>query len=141
MIKRTFAVVGALAVVACAKPADAPEPPSVTVFEVMPNVALPPDGQILASEGGEEAATLLVSSPFPADTILAFYRSVLSEPPYRLINEAVTDGRTSFYVEQDGPPLWVTVEGLGAGGTLVRLAGAAVKPASGRTTPADSSGT
>ncbi|HRP07601.1 MAG TPA: hypothetical protein PLL69_03845 [Gemmatimonadales bacterium] len=139
MINRIAAMtVCGLVLAGCAKPADAPEPPPVPVFSVLPNIALPPNGQMVGTLGGEEAATLLVSSPMPADSVVDFYRDVLTRPPYRLINEAEAEGRTSFYVEQDGPSLWVTVEGLDAGGTLVRLSGAAVKPDPARTPPAGS---
>jgi hypothetical protein len=96
-------------------------------FQVLPNVALPAGGKVIGSAGGAEAASLLVSTPESADSVAEFYRDVLSRPPYRLINESVNGKVTSFYVEQDGPSLWVTVEGLEAGGTLVRLAGAAVR--------------
>jgi hypothetical protein len=53
-----------------------------------------------------------------------YYRDVLARPPYRLINESTNDGLVSFYVEQDGPSMWVAVQGLTAGGALVTVAGA-----------------
>jgi hypothetical protein len=106
---------------------DAPEEEQVPIVQVLPNIPLPPGGQPLTSERGGDAAQLLVSTPVLADSVIAFYRDLLSRPPYRLVNEATERSITSFYVEQDGPSLWVTVEGLEAGGTLVRLAGAAVR--------------
>lgn len=128
MTNRAFRVLGvALLAIACGGEPEAPEEQVLTPIQVLPNIAIPPGGSPLGSEGGSEAATLLVSTPLAADSVVGFYRNLLSEPPYRLINEATSAGRTSFYVEQDGPPLWVTVEGLTAGGTLVRLSGAAVR--------------
>jgi hypothetical protein len=41
-----------------------------------------------------------------------------------LVNESVNDGVISFFVEQNGPSMWVVVQGLDAGGSLVTLAGA-----------------
>ena len=115
----------ALVLVACA---DEPEaPPAETIIspvQVLPNVAMPPQGQVLGREGGTEAASLLMSTPVDSDSVVEYYRGVLSKPPYRLINESVNAAVTTFYVEQDGPPMWVMVEGLEAGGTLVRMSGA-----------------
>jgi hypothetical protein len=117
-----------LAAVVLAACADEPEtPPAETTLspaQVLPNIAIPPGGEAIGSEGGTEAATLLISTPMVSDSVVDFYRGVLSRPPYRLINESVNAGVTSFYVEQDGPPMWITVEGLEAGGTLVRMSGA-----------------
>jgi hypothetical protein len=118
---------GAAFLLACGGDAPPPPEPEVAVVQALPNIPLPPNGQPLASERGETAAQLLVSTPMHADSVAEFYRTLLSQPPYRLVNEATANAVTSFFVEQDGPPLWVTVEGLPAGGTLVRLAGAAVR--------------
>lgn len=112
---------------ACGTEDAPPAEDQVAIVRVLPNIPLPPGGQPLASERGGDAAQLLVSTPVAADSVVAFYRTLLSQPPYRLINEASEKGITSFYVEQEGPSLWVTVQGLEAGGTLVRLAGAAVR--------------
>ncbi len=110
----------------------------VPVVQVLPNIPLPPGGVPMASEAGGDAAQLLISTPLSADSVTSFYRNLLGKPPYRLVNEATEKSVTSFFVEQDGPSLWVTVEGLEAGGTLVRLAGAAVRDTV--VAPADSSG-
>lgn len=105
-------------------PDDNPTPPELA--KVLPNIPLPPRGEVESSEGSGNALQLLVSTPMPSDSVAEYYRGTLSRPPYRLINEATDRGTVTFYVEQDGPPLWVSVQGLEAGGTLVRLAGAAV---------------
>jgi hypothetical protein len=103
------------------------EEPIVSTAEVLPNLPLPPGGMILGTEGTGEALQLLISTPIGSDTVVAFYRSVLSRPPYILMNDNTQEGLTSFYVEQDGPPLWVTVQHLEAGGSLVRLTGVSVQ--------------
>lgn len=117
----------ALILAGCGGGDDAPAESQMPVVQALPNIPLPPEGQPLTSERGGDAAQLLVSTPLEADSVISFYRELLSRPPYRLINEATARSITSFYVEQDGPSLWITVEGLPAGGTLVRLAGAAVR--------------
>jgi hypothetical protein len=130
------------AIVLAAGCADAPETPEEQVMsplQVLPNIAVPPGGSVVSTEGGADAASVLLSTPLAVDSVLMFYRDVLSKPPYRLVNEALTGKMTSFYVEQEGPPLWVTVEGLDAGGTFIRLSGAAVKT-TGTVPPANTTG-
>lgn len=126
----------AAAALAACGPSEEPilDEPIVSMASAMPNVPLPPDGIPISSEGTGDALQLLVSTPVEADLVVAFYRETLSRAPYTLINDNVDGGVTTFYVEQagegqDGPALWVTVESLEAGGTLVRLAGAAVRQA------------
>lgn len=123
-----LAALSALLLAACGgAEQQVPEEEPIPIVQVLPNIPLPPGGQPLTSERGGDAAQLVVSTPMMADSVIAFYRELLSQPPYRLMNEATERSITSFYVEQEGPSLWVTVEGLAAGGTLVRLAGAAVR--------------
>ena len=128
----------ALTLGACTKEPEAPTETVMTPVQVLPNIAMPPGGEALGAEGGAEAASLLISTPVSSDTVVAFYREVLSRAPYRLINESLNAGTTSFYVEQDGPPLWVTVEPLEAGGTLVRMSGAVKADTSTAAPPSDS---
>jgi len=136
-ICRVAALAAVVLATACGGAPEAPEDETVmSPIQVLPNIAMPPGGSVVSSEGGVDAASLLVSTPMGVDSVLTFYRDVLSKPPYRLVNEAVTGKMTSFYVEQDGPSLWVTVEGLDAGGTFVRLGGAAVKGVTDSTPPA-----
>lgn len=140
MMKPIALVLVAAALAAgCSGDGREPEETVMTPIQVLPNLPLPGDAAVVGTEGGVDAAVLVLSTPIPGDSIAEYYRDLLSRPPYRLINEDVTNGVTSFYVEQDGPPLWVTVEPLQAGGTLVRLAGAAVKPDSAAKTAANPS--
>ena len=110
---------------ACAKNEPAPEP-TPPLAQVLPNIPLPPGATPMTSEAGGDAIRIVVSSTSPADTVIAFYRATLSAPPFRLINEAKSGSVTSFYVEQDGPPMWVTVEPVGTATSLVTIAGARV---------------
>lgn len=104
-------------------------PPSLT--EVFPNLPLPPGGQLLSSDGAGSAMQMIFSSAMPSDSIADYYRGVLSAPPYELINESINDGVVSFFVEQSGPSMWVVVQGLDAGGSLVTVAGARPRVAAG----------
>ncbi len=99
----------------------------VSIPEALPNIPLPPGGNIRGVEGEGDARQLLIATPVEADSVVEYYRELLADAPYELISESTNDGRTSFYVEQEGgQPLWVTVEGLD-GGTMVRLTGAAIR--------------
>jgi hypothetical protein len=102
--------------------AEAVEPPRLEA--VLPNMPLPPGGMALTSGSSTDAMQFLFSSPAAVDTVVAYYRDVLGKPPYRLINEATTAGVTSFYVEQDGPSMWVVVQKNGESGSMVTIAGA-----------------
>lgn len=114
-----------LAVGACADKAPVvEETPPPTMTEVFPNLPVPPMGQMVSREGAGNALQLVFATPTSADSVADYYRDVLARPPYELINEATTNGIISFFVEQDGPSMWVAVQGLEAGGSLVTVAGA-----------------
>ncbi|MEP6591163.1 MAG: hypothetical protein ABJC19_08260, partial [Gemmatimonadota bacterium] len=116
--------------------AEAVTPPRLE--QVLPNLPLPPDGMALTSENSKDAMQFVFTTPASVDSVLAYYRDVLGKPPYRLINEASTNGVTSFYVEQDGPSMWVAVQKNGDAGALVTIAGAATDSARKALPPADS---
>ena len=105
---------------ACSK--AAPKPPDIGT--VLPNLPLPPEGQPLVREGGAEAMQFLFVSPVLPDSIVAYYRTVLSTGAFRLINESKMGKSTAFYAEQDGPSIWVTVSPNGSDGSQVIIAGA-----------------
>jgi hypothetical protein len=102
--------------------AEAVEPPRLEA--VLPNIPLPPGGMALTTGSSKDAMQFLFTSPAVVDTVVAYYRDVLAKAPYRLINEATTGGVTSFYVEQDGPSMWVAVQKNGDSGSLVTISGA-----------------
>lgn len=111
-----------LAACQSSKPAD--EPVKNAGLEVLPNLPLPPGGTPLTSQSSTEAMQVIATTESPVDSVVAYYRSLLAKPPFRLINETMADSITSFYVEQDGPSLWITVQRNGPVGSLVVIAGA-----------------
>ena len=121
----TLLLASLVALAACGdKTADVPAVETPELAEVLPNLPLPPGGEVVSRDGGERALALIISTPNPDTLVVAHYRTVLGAPPFRLINEDSTAAGVSFYAEQDGPPIWVVVRGLQAGGTLVTIAGA-----------------
>jgi hypothetical protein len=94
-------------------------------LEVLPNLPLPPGGMPLTSQSSSDAMQIFAATELPVDSVLAYYRNVLAEPPYRLVNETTSDSLSAFYVEQDGPSLWITVQKNGQSGSMVVIAGAA----------------
>lgn len=131
---RTIPMLLAAAVLATAcgdKAAQEVEETPPSIAEVFPNLPLPPGGILLSQEGAGSAMQMIFSSTQPGDSIADYYREVLSAPPYELINESTNNGVVSFFVEQDGPSMWVVVQGLEAGGTLVTMAGARPRIAAG----------
>ncbi len=116
-----------LLIAACGK--DEPEtPPAMPLEQVLPNIPFPPEAEPLGSNRAENAIQLSFASSLPADSVVAYYRGVLSEAPYRLINEGKAGNVTSFYVEQDGPSMWVRVQAVDSMNSLVTIAGAKGDP-------------
>lgn len=112
-----------LAACQSSKPAEAPV--KNAGLEVLPNLPLPPGGMPVTSQSSTEAMQVIAATEMPVDSVVGYYRELLAKPPYRLINETMADSITSFYVEQDGPSLWITVQRNGPVGSLVVIAGAA----------------
>src|SRR5690606_21934634 len=82
--------VALVALAACGSDAaDAPEAERpLSAIEAFANIPLPPNGVPAGSEGTGEALQLMVTSEFEADSVSAFYRGLLTEEPYHLINES-----------------------------------------------------
>lgn len=114
-----------LALAACAEPKK-----QATISETIPNLPLPPNGELLTSEGGEEALKLHFRSAEQPGAVADYYRGVLSRAPWSLVSDVTTaDSVVSLYAEQAGPSLWVTVRKAdGAAGSFIDIAGA--KPGS-----------
>lgn len=94
-------------------------------LEVLPNIPIPPGGTILTSQSTDEALQMITVTDRSVDSVLTYYRDLLAKEPYRLVSETTTpDGMTSFFVEQDGPGLWVTVQKNGEAGSMVTIVGA-----------------
>jgi hypothetical protein len=83
---------------------------------------------MVSRAGGADALQLTVYSPAALDEVTEFYRTVLSNPPWRLVSDSKNpDGSTLLYAEHNGPPLWVRIWKLGDRGTMVELTGAVIQ--------------
>jgi hypothetical protein len=107
----------------CGKDAP-PATPAVPLEQVLPNIPFPPDAEPAGANRAEDAMQLTFASSVPADSVVAYYRTVLAQAPYRLINEGKAGNVTSFYVEQDGPSMWVRVQPVDDKNSIVTIAGA-----------------
>ena len=114
----------ALAAVALLAGCHKEKPKEATLSQVLPNIPLPPDPEPLVKEIGTNAMQFLIASKIKPDSVVAYYRQILSADPFRLINERTSGKTTSFYAEQDGPSIWITVSPNGTEGSLVVIAGA-----------------
>jgi len=105
---------------------DRPAPPELP--EVFPKLPLPPQPTFVSKSGGAGALQVTLRSPVGAQAVADYYRRVLSQDGWRLVNEAKDGaGAVVLYAEQDGPPLWVRIRDDRPGaGSLVELAGAIV---------------
>lgn len=122
MLKRSFYLL--LAATALLPACSRNKPKPLDLGAVLPNLPLPPEAQSLVSEGGTDAMQFLFVSPVSPDSIVSYYRSVLSSGVFRLINETKNGKTTAFYAEQDGPSIWVTVAPNGNDGSQITIAGA-----------------
>ena len=113
-----------LLLAACSKPPKEP-----ALGEAIPNLPVPPSAAVVSREGGEDAIKIRFRSTDTPEKVAAYYRELLSNPPWRLVSDTrQQDGGVALYAEQDGPPLWVTIRKAdGSEGTYVDLAGARVK--------------
>lgn len=123
-MRKSLLLVSILVLAACAEPKKGP-----TLGETIPNLPAPPNSDVIAREGGEDAIKIRFRSSLDPDQIAGYYRTILSKAPWRLVSDTrEQDGGVALYAEQDGPPLWVTIRKAdGASGTYVDLAGAKVK--------------
>jgi hypothetical protein len=141
-MRTQFVVALALPVVLLAgcksKPVVEAAPPPPALSQVLPVLPFPPGAQPVSTASGADATQITVNTPEPPDSVANFYRKVLAEPPFRLVNESTTGGAISFLADQDGPSLWVTIRSDGKTGSQVTLAGAVV--ASAKKAVADTTG-
>ena len=114
--------------VGCAKDDTPKAPESAPIEQVLPNIPFPPEAEPVGSDRTPNAMQLVFASSVPSDSVVAYYRTVLAAAPYRLINEGKAGNVTSFYVEQDGPSMWVRVQPVDSMNTLVTIAGAKGDP-------------
>ena len=121
---RTHHVILVLATTASAAACHKAAPKQAELSQVLPNIPLPPDPEPLVRETGTNAMQFLIASRAAPDSVVAYYRRVLSVDPFRLINERTSGQTTSFYAEQNGPSIWITVSPNGTQGSLVVIAGA-----------------
>jgi hypothetical protein len=124
-MRRLILVAVGLGLLACAEPPKK----QAQVGETLPNLPLPPQGEVISREGGEDALKFRFRSDVPPEPMVAYYRSVLGKPPWRLVSDTPSpDGSVTLYAEQEGPSIWVTIRKAdGAAGSFIDIAGAKTK--------------
>jgi hypothetical protein len=111
-----------------------PPPPAFT--KAFSNLPLPRDPELVSRSGSADALQLTVHSPAAMDEVTEYYRTVLSNTPWRLVSDRKNpDGSTVLYAEHNGPPMWVRIWKLGDRGTMVELTGAVVQKDSVKKSP------
>jgi hypothetical protein len=126
MIPTKIRAVGAVAFLCAVLAGCADRPPKPPkMAEVFPNLPLPPGGVLVGKSGGVDALQLTLRSSRPSAEIEAYYKRVLSENGWRLVNQLkAQDGAMVLLAEQNGPPLWVRIVAEDSTSTMVELAGA-----------------
>jgi hypothetical protein len=117
--------VAGLVLLACRSEPRASQPPPPDFAKAFSNLPLPRDPELVSRAGSADALQLTVYSPGGLDEVTQFYRTVLSNTPWRLVSDSKNpDGSTVLYAEHNGPPLWVRIWKLGDRGTMIELTGA-----------------
>jgi hypothetical protein len=134
---RLLALFGLLALPACGR--DKAEK-SVSVFQALPNLPLPPASEVLSRSGTPEALQITFRSALPPENLVEYYRTTLSKGEWDLVgDETDAEGARVLYAERDGPPMWVRIyPASGAEGTIIEISGAVPKAAAPGDSAADS---
>jgi hypothetical protein len=104
------------------------QPAQPAFAKAFSNLPLPREPELVSRAGSADALQLTVHSPAGVDEVTEYYRTVLSNTPWRLVSDRKNpDGSTVLYAEHNGPPLWVRIWKLGDRGTMVELTGAVIK--------------
>ena len=126
-MRRTLLVALILLATGCGDTAPRPQ---AKVTETIPNIPIPPDGEFLSKEVGEDALKIRFRSREEVGNVATYYRGLFARDPWKLVSDTpMQDGSIALYAEQrNGPPLWVTIRKAdGAPGSFVDLLGARTK--------------
>jgi hypothetical protein len=117
-------LVAAGLLLACGSEDSKPQLPSLN--QAFSNLPLPPQAQFVSQSGSVDALQITFRTPADQERVVNYYRAILTKGKWRLVSDLRNrDGSTTFYAEQDGPPLWVRVwRAKGSSDTMVQLTGA-----------------
>jgi hypothetical protein len=115
--------VALLALAACVGKEDAP--PRVRTPPVLARVPIPDVARVLDTVSTGEAARVVLSLPWPAESVAAFYRRQLPPVGFHIVSETGDSLRRRLLAQRAGPPLWIEiVAGPGPGESRLTLIGA-----------------
>ena len=124
--RQILSVAGVVLLACRSEPRDS-QPPPPAFAKAFSNLPLPREPELVSRGGGADALQLTVHSPAGVDEVTEYYRTVLSNTPWRLVSDRQNpDGSTVLYAEHNGPPLWVRIWKLGDRGPMVELTGAVI---------------
>jgi hypothetical protein len=125
---RQILSIAGVVLLACRSEARESQPRPPALAKAFSNLPLPREPQLVSRAGSADALQLTVYSPAGVDEVTGYYRTVLSNTPWRLVSDRKNpDGSTVLYAEHNGPPLWVRIWKLGDRGTMVELTGAVIQ--------------
>lgn len=125
--RQILSIAGVVLLACRSEPRDS-QPPQPAFARAFSNLPLPRDPELVSRAGSADALQLTVHSPAGVDEVTEYYRTVLSNTPWRLVSDRKNpDGSTVLYAEHNGPPLWVRIWKLGDRGTMVELTGAVIQ--------------
>ncbi len=125
--RQILSIAGVVLLACRSEPRDS-QPPPPAFAKAFSNLPLPREPELVSRAGSPDALQLTVHSPAGVDEVTEYYRTVLSNTPWRLVSDRKNpDSSTVLYAEHNGPPLWVRIWKLGDRGTMVELTGAVIQ--------------
>jgi hypothetical protein len=115
-----------LALVAgCEKRGPSAEETRANAAQALRNVLAYPVSSLVSVSSGSEAAEMVLTSPYPMDSVAAWYRIALPLNKWTIKTDTKDrEGKRTIYAERDARPLWITMQdNVGAAGTTYRLVG------------------
>ncbi len=119
----TILILGLAAIAGCRPDA---KPHSPRLQEALPYLPLPPDPHFVSRTGVDSAIQVVLTTPYPVDSIVVLYRGLLVRQSYTLAgDQPATGGGRTLLAIKNGQPLWIMIGPDPAGaGTRVSINGA-----------------
>ena len=113
-MSRRFILVALFAVAACERSGPSPAQTRANASRALRYSVAYPQSSVVTLSTGTEAAEMVLTSPAPIDTIVAWYRLVLPLNKWTIkTNSTDRAGNVTMYAERDKMPLWITLQFLG----------------------------
>ncbi|MEP6472793.1 MAG: hypothetical protein ABJC74_03685, partial [Gemmatimonadota bacterium] len=103
----TVLILGLVAIAGC-RPDAKPHTPRLQ--DALPYLPLPPDPHFVSRTGVDSAIQVVLTTPYPVDSIVVLYRGLLLRQSYTLAgDQPATGGGRALLAIKNGQPLWIMI--------------------------------